>query len=60
MVMTRVKKARIQALKQEFETLMMSKEEPIGEFEGKLSRVILQLWSLGQRVEEGNIVVKLL
>lgn len=59
MSMTHVKKARIEALRQEFETLLMDEEEPIAEFAGKLSRVVT-LWSLGERIKEGNVVAKLL
>lgn len=48
--MARVKKARIQALKWEFETLLMGEEELVAKFTGKLSRVVMQLSSLGERI----------
>lgn len=60
MGVARVKKAKLQALKREFDTLLMREEEPVSEFIGKLSRVVNQIRGLGEKLEEGTVVAKLL
>lgn len=56
----RVKKARVQTLKAEFETLSMKEMETIDDFSMKLSGLVTTIRALGETVEEGYIVKKLL
>ena len=56
----RVKKAKIQILKREFEMLMMREEESIADFATKLTRLVAHIRSLGEKIAEGIIVSKLL
>ena len=42
-------KARVQALRCEFETMFMGEEESVANFAGKLSKVATQIRSLGRR-----------
>ncbi|PKU69732.1 hypothetical protein MA16_Dca022687 [Dendrobium catenatum] len=56
----RVKKAKIQSLKREFEALRMRDGDAVDEFAGKLSRIVNQRRSLGEKIEESKVVEKLL
>ena len=56
----RVKKAKIQTLKREFEMLTMREEDSIADFTAKLTRLVAHMWSLGEKIAEGIIVSKLL
>ena len=57
---TRVIKARVQALRHEFETMFMGEEESVADFAGKLSKVATQLRSLGGKIDDGVLAAKLL
>ncbi|KAI0515513.1 hypothetical protein KFK09_008178 [Dendrobium nobile] len=56
----RVKKAKIQSLKREFEALRMRDGDAVEDFAGKLSRIVYQRRSLGEKIEESEVVEKLL
>ena len=56
----RVIEARVQDLRREFETMFMGEEESVANFVGKLSKVATQLRSLGEKIEDGVLVAKLL
>ena len=56
----RVKKAKIQMLKREFEILTMWEEEFVTDFSAKLTRLVAHMRSLGEKIVEGIIVCKLL
>ena len=56
----RVKKAKIQMLKREFEILMMQEEDFVANFAAKLTRLVANMRSLGEKIAEGIIVSKLL
>ena len=56
----RVIKARVQALRPEFETMFMGEEESVADFAGKLSKVATQLRSLGEKIDDGVLAAKLL
>ena len=56
----RVIKARVQALRREFETIFMVEEESMTNFVGKLSKVATQLRSLGEKIDDGFLAAKLL
>ncbi|XP_078446578.1 uncharacterized protein LOC144715516 [Wolffia australiana] len=55
----RVQNARVQALKCEFELLIMGEDELVSDFAGKLSKVVTQLRTMGEKLE-GDVVAKLL
>ena len=55
-----VKKANIQMLKREFEMLTMQEEESVADFAAKLTRLVVHMRSLGEKIAEGIIVSKLL
>lgn len=56
----RVKKARIQTLKSDFELLYMKDTEQLDEFCSKLNGIVTNIRSLGEEVKEGYVVKKLL
>ena len=56
----RVIKARVQALRREFETMFIGEEESVADFAGNLSKVATQLRSLGEKIDDGVLVAKLL
>ena len=56
----RVKKAKIQTLKREFEMLTMREEASVANFAAKLTRLVAHMRSLGEKIAEGIIVSKLL
>ena len=56
----RVKKAKIQTLKHEFEMFTMREEEFVADFVVKLTRLVAHMQSLGEKIVEGIIVSKLL
>ena len=56
----RVKKAKIQTLKREFEMLTMREEESIADFAANLTRLVAHMRSLGEKITEGIKVSKLL
>ena len=53
-------KARVQALRCEFETMFMGEEESVANFAGKLSKVATQIRSLGEKIDDGVLAAKLL
>ncbi|XP_078436630.1 uncharacterized protein LOC144707399 [Wolffia australiana] len=57
---SRVHNARVQALKREFKLLIMGEDELVSDFAGKLSKVIAQRRTMGEKLEEGDVVAKLL
>lgn len=56
----RVKKARVQTLRSEFETLSMKDSETIDEFSMTLSNLVTNIRALGETVQEEYVVKKLL
>ncbi|XP_042411455.1 uncharacterized protein LOC122000991 [Zingiber officinale] len=56
----RVKKARVQTLKSEFDALRMKETETIDEFAGKLSAMSSKFSTLGATLEDSSLVKKLL
>lgn len=56
----RVKKARIQTLKADFECLSMKDTEIIDDFCIKLNGIVTNIRTLGEYVEEAYVVRKLL
>lgn len=56
----KVKKARIQTLKAEFESLSMKETEAIDDFCMKLNGLVTNIRALGEEVQEAYIVKKLL
>ncbi|XP_078437386.1 uncharacterized protein LOC144707943 [Wolffia australiana] len=57
---SRVVKARVQALRREYETSFMGEEESVVDFAGKLSKIATQLRSLGENIDEAEVISKLL
>ena len=53
-------KARVQALQREFENMFVGEEEYVVDFVGKISQVATQLRSLGEKIDDGVLVAKLL
>lgn len=56
----RVKKARIQTLKAEFETLRMDENEQLEDFYMKLNGLVSTIRALGEEMNEMYVVKKLL
>ena len=56
----RVKKARVQTLKTEFENLSMKDSETIDEFCMKLSGLVTNIRALGETIDESYVVKKIL
>ena len=56
----RVKKARIQTLKSEFEALCMKENEQIDDFQMRMNSLVTNIRALGEEVEESYVVKKLL
>lgn len=56
----RVKKARVQTLKAEFESLNMKESDKLDEFYMKLKGIVTNIRALGEEVKESYIVKKLL
>ncbi|XP_042407543.1 uncharacterized protein LOC121997275 [Zingiber officinale] len=56
----RVKKARVQTLKSEFDALRMKETDTIDEFAGKLSAMSSKFSALGATLEDSSLVKKLL
>lgn len=56
----RVKKVRLQTLRGEYEALHMGKTQSVDEFAGKLTVVVNELQSLGDKLEEIEVVEKYL
>lgn len=56
----RVKTARIQTLKSEFESLNMKETEGVDEFAMKVTNIVSTMSSLGDTVDESYVVKKLL
>ena len=56
----RIKKAKIQMLKREFEMLTMREQESVANFAAKLIGLVAHIRSLGEKISEGIIVSKLL
>ncbi|XP_074349180.1 uncharacterized protein LOC141688929 [Apium graveolens] len=55
----RVKKARVQTLKAEFESLSMSNTEKLDDYSLKLNGLITNIRALGETIEEAYVVKKL-
>ena len=56
----RVKEAKVQALKGEFESLIMNETEKIEDFCMKLSGIVTNMRVLGETMEESSVVKKIL
>lgn len=56
----RVKKARIQTLKSEFESLSMKESDQLDDFHMKLNALVTNIRALGEKMEESYVVKKLL
>lgn len=56
----RVKKARVQTLKDDFEILCMKKTEKLDKFLTRLNEIVTNICALGEKVEEAYVVKKLL
>lgn len=56
----RVKKARVQALRREFERMSMKASEGVGEFALKLTSLVNEMRALGSKMEDIAVVEKLL
>lgn len=56
----RVKKAKIQTLKTEFESMSMKDSEQLGDFSLKLNRLVTNIRALGEEITESYVVKKLL
>ena len=56
----RVKTAKIQTLKAEFEMLIMKETEDVDEFAAKVNNLVSNMRTLGDTVEEAYVVKKLL
>ena len=56
----RVKKARVQALRREFDWLCMKDAEGVGEFALKLTSMVNEMRALGSKIEDITVVEKLL
>ena len=56
----RVKKARVQALRREFEKMSMKQSEGVGEFVLKLTSLVSEMRALGSKLEDIAVVEKLL
>ena len=50
----RIIKARVHAVRHEFETMFMGEEELVVDFDGKLSKVATQLRSLEEKIDDGG------
>lgn len=55
----RVRTAKVQTLKAEFEVLKMKETETVDEFSMKVNNVVSNIRALGDKVEEGYVVKKL-
>ena len=58
MGVARVKEAKVQALKGEFESLIMNEMEKIEDFCMKLSGIVTNIRVLGEIMEESSVVRK--
>lgn len=56
----RVKKARVQTLKGEFESLSMQDSEQLEDFSMKLNGLVTNIRALGEEIQESYVVKKLL
>ena len=56
----RVKKARVQALRREFERMSMKESEGVGEFAMKLTSLVNEMRAHGSKMEDIVVVEKLL
>lgn len=56
----KVKKARIQTLKSEFEAMTMKEDETIDDFHMKMNGIVTNIRALGEKMEESYTVKKLL
>jgi hypothetical protein len=56
----RVKKARVQALRREFDWMSMKEDEGVGEFALKLTSMVNEMRALGSKIEDTTVVEKLL
>ena len=54
----RVKKARVQALRREFERMSMKESEGVGEFALKLTSLVNEMRALGSKMEDITVVEK--
>jgi hypothetical protein len=57
---SRVKKARVQALRREFDWLSMNESEGVGEFALKLTSMVNEMRALGSKIQDITVVEKLL
>jgi hypothetical protein len=56
----RVKKARVQALRREFDWMSMNESEGVGEFALKLTSMVNEMRALGSKIQDITVVEKLL
>ena len=57
---SRVRKARFQSLKRDYETLFMEDNEMILDYFGKLSRIVVEMRGLGEKIADSEVAAKLL
>ena len=57
---TIVKRAKLQMLTSQFESLRMREDEMFDEFRTKLMVIVNEMWSLGEQIPEGKICSKIL
>ena len=57
---TIVKRAKLQMLTSQFESLRMRENEMFDEFRTKLMVIVNEMWSLGEQIPEGKICSKIL
>ena len=55
-----VVQSKIQSLRREFENLAMKKDEKVSDFSSRFIKIISKLRDLGERLEEKEVVAKLL
>ena len=57
---TIVKRAKLQMLTSQFESLRMREDEMFDEFRTKLMVIVNEMWSLGEQIPEGKVCSKIL
>ena len=57
---SRLRKARFQSLKRDYETLFMEDNEMILDYFGKISRIVVEMRGLGEKIADSEVAEKLL
>ena len=57
---SRLRKARFQSLKKDYETLFMEDNEMILDYFGKLSLIVVEIRGLGEKIADSEVATKLL